>query len=134
MISFERRERRRSRWEIRKNMVEIIAILIGGAWALITFGLKDYPAIALRRRAECTLKWSHKRENHVRAEFNVTLTNSGSTSFKLRKAVLQGWELDGVYVSSDSIPYLDVTEIMHKCGKPFVTKEFVYVKREDSAY
>jgi hypothetical protein len=48
-------ERRSKRVEIAKNVFEIVALLIGGVWALFFFVLKDVPSLNKEFRGEGTL-------------------------------------------------------------------------------
>lgn len=123
---------RKERWEITKIIFDIIAILSAAVWAIFTFNLKDRPALALRRRAESTLSWKHKASDSIHAEFYVTLTNTGSSSFYLSKARLRAWTFD--YKDMDQgkpIRYLDLNRIVQHGNRVFDTT-FQYRPENDT--
>lgn len=117
-----------------KNYVEIAAIIIGGGWALFTFVIKDSPSLALRRKATSTLEWKSIPEKNVTtANFNITLENTGSSTFHIKKAHLQAWLADELQVDSGmAARYLDVNNI-ERSGKLFFDTVYSYSGNTDEA-
>src|ERR1700743_377049 len=108
-----------------KNIAEIIAILIGGTWAVWLFIKKDEPTLAIREKTESTLKWSKPADtNYVHAEFYVTLENTGTSVFSVDRARLRGWYfIDTAFASSRVMKYRDVYQIAAG-HKPFFDTVF----------
>jgi hypothetical protein len=76
----------KDRAEIAKNIVEIIAICVAGAWAFYTFGLKDKPSLEHRTKVDSELVWNAAGvTGSCDASLNVSFENIGTTAFDVSR-------------------------------------------------
>ena len=115
-----------------KNYVEIAAIVIGGIWALYTFVLKDKPSLALRRKATSSLEWKMTRDKNIcDAAFNITLENTGSSTFRIKKAHLKAWICDELTLApGQTAKYVDADNLK-RSGIVFFEKTYLYTGNDD---
>jgi hypothetical protein len=82
-------------WLVRiKNVVEILAILGAGIWALWTFGLKDAPVLTTRISIEDKMEWEAPSDDSgiCFGNYHVVLKNIGITPVSLVGATVGLYE------------------------------------------
>jgi hypothetical protein len=107
-----------------KNIVQILAIIIAGAWAYWTFGVQEEPSLEARARADSTITWftPSKSENECIAQFGPSLENVGASSFEISVVRLRGWIFERQLKDGGIATYIDSEEV--QAQDPFFEKEF----------
>lgn len=117
-----------------KNYVEILAILVGGSWALFTFVIKEEPGLALRRKGTSTIEWSSAHtKGYSKANFGATLENTGTSIFHIQKVHFQAWLCDDPSPArGENAKYLDAKQFQAQ-GKIFFDTIYEYKGDADLA-
>lgn len=112
-------DRRSKRVEIAKNCFEIIAIFIGGLWALYIFFLKDAPNLNKSFKVTSYLKIDKIINNNVKSQKNtvakcdvdcsINVKNIGYLNLYIDSIVTIVWQLPLDSVSIDS--YLNLNKL-----------------------
>lgn len=118
-----------------KDVVGLVALLIGAGWALYNFHLKDRPAYAMREKASSTLKWEYpEQDDYLHAEFYVTLENAGLSKFTVSRATYWVWSFDpGQFCPDKKFCAIDIQKI-RKAKKDTLYTGIFENKSRDSAH
>ncbi len=95
-----------------KTVVEIVAIGIGGYWALTSFALKEAPLLGLRIATRAQLTWQEKTSDACIARYVASFKNIGTTSVDLTAARMRVWLLKGI--SEGAVAFLDPAAMREK--------------------
>ncbi|MBF5038437.1 hypothetical protein INP77_02910 [Methylophilus sp. 13] len=80
--------------EVIKYLVEILAILIAGAWAYSKYVKIEKP-LEIRTASTGFLNWSKLPTKEIcLASLGVTIRNIGTLPFEVNKVVIESWSLD----------------------------------------
>jgi hypothetical protein len=80
-----------SLFEILKNIMEIIALLIGACWALYNFKLKDAPTLENSVASNCELHLDSLDGNKNIVKYLLHVKNIGKTSFEVDSVQVKYW-------------------------------------------
>jgi hypothetical protein len=108
-----------------KDWVQILAILVGGGWALYVWLSRDWPALALRQKAESKVSWAHRQNDTIHAEYFVTMTNGGSTPFTITRTHLRVWILDKSVAFAKDSGFLDANRFIRNGRTPIFDTNFI---------
>lgn len=107
--------------EIIKYIVEILAILVAGAWAYSKY-IKIEKPLEIRTASTGFLNWSKLPTKEIcLANLGVTIKNIGTLPFQVNKVVIESWSIDDASLKKAENyfpPYGD------KSKKLLVRKEF----------
>src|SRR5579862_3878798 len=109
----------KSRWvylERFKWIVEILALAMGGLWALKLYNEAE-PVREKRASVQGELRWTRKSADGCLGEYTVTFKNVGTTSIDLAQPVLNVWLTDAPK-RTKILQYLDARELRN--GVPLV--------------
>ncbi|SDK40614.1 hypothetical protein SAMN05192566_1245 [Methylophilus rhizosphaerae] len=108
--------------EVVKYIVEILAILIAGAWAYSKY-LKIEKPLEIRTASTGFLNWSRLPAKDIcLASLGVTIKNIGTLPFVVNKVVIESWSIDDASLTSAQNYFSPVSD---KNKKLLVRKEFV---------
>jgi hypothetical protein len=89
-----------------KAVVEILALIIGGLWAVRLYLETDVPSLEKRPSVQGELNWTTKTKNSCLAEYTVTFKNVGKTSINLQRPILSGYWAEPPHLSGHAT-YVD---------------------------
>jgi hypothetical protein len=100
----------KSRSEIAKNCVEIIALSVAAWWAIHTFRIKDAPLLNPHIDAvddKVNLSWSDSTiPDFCQAVWTITIKNTGNTAVNLHSVRVVLWKLDPPRLSPGKAAYV----------------------------
>jgi len=100
--------------EIAKNLVQVVAWVLAGAWTLWIFRQTQYPFLEARGTAESSARWiplsSDKR--NCQANFEVRAGNAGNVAFDVASVRVRVWRYSKPEVGAE-LSFLDVADIQN---------------------
>jgi hypothetical protein len=122
----------KTKTEIVKNIVETIAFVLAGGWALYTFVLKDRPILEHRTKVESDIVWNGAvNPDTCEGEFKVNFENMGTTAFDISRVRVRGWEFAAVPLDDIELAkYMDVNTIARET--PFFERTYEVKEGDDS--
>jgi|GEM_PF-2185906 hypothetical protein len=108
--------------EIIKYTVEILAILIAGAWAYSKYITIEKP-LEIRTASTGFLNWGRLPAKELcLANLGVTIKNIGNLPFEVNKVVIESWSIDGALLERAQNYFSPFSD---KNKKLLIKKEFV---------
>jgi hypothetical protein len=89
------------------TIVQILAILIGGAFAIVKFGIVDSPTLQRNLRVSGELGWV-ARPALCMADLQIDVTNQSKSSIEVKQVRGQAWFVDEPPGSQKAINYFDI--------------------------
>jgi hypothetical protein len=98
-----------------KNIIQAIALIIGGLWAIFLYLHKDVFLQEERPNLYHDLRWEEgDTHDKCKAVFKVILENKGTTSFDISQVRIRRWLFSKTRQESDSSTLLDVNTIINR--------------------
>jgi len=122
-------ERRRARSEIVKNWVEVIGLLVGGGWILLTFGLRECPTRKTNFEPTADFSWDTNDERCT-ANWHLALKNISSGIAEVNRVRFVAWTFDPPAPSGDAAAFVDLDALRPK-GRERVVFERWFDRPDD---
>ena len=124
-------ERRRIISEISAHWVQVIGIVVAGAWVVLTFGLKDLPTREEQFLSESELRWKNgATADTCIAEWYVKLRNNSRRSIDVRRVELRIWPYSLPSPQKGAPAFIDTEKV-----RPGAKREYLFhrelIGRED---
>jgi hypothetical protein len=94
-----------------KLVIEGLAIIVAGLWALKLYRETEWPAQEKRPSIQSDLQWTNKSADNCIAEYTATFKNVGKTSIDLDRVQLHVWSVRRQAPTQD-VEYFDPQEVM----------------------
>jgi len=107
-----------------KDIVQILAIVIGGMFAIYKFGIEDKPTLEKNLAVSGSLQWV-ERSNACTAAFDVEVLNKSKSGIEVKKLRGRAWLIDEPTTSQKAISYFD---ILHAIEGKEPVESFTYIK------
>lgn len=92
-------------------VVQIAAILVAGLWTYMKFIRTEAPLFKNSAKADHELHAPIPLPDGCRRQFSVTLTNTGKTTFEVKKVVMRFWRFTFDRKHDEPVKVLDLREI-----------------------
>jgi len=93
------------------TIVQILAILVGGVFAITKFGLLDTPTLQTNLRVGGQLNWLQHRGSYCIADLNIEVTNLSKSSIDVTEVRGSAWFISEPPDPQKPIRYLDLVEL-----------------------
>ena len=106
------------------TMVQILAILAAGLFAITKFGIFDRPTLENNLRVSGSLDWTARGQNYCLADLGTEVTNMSKSDIAIGQVRAQAWLMNEPATHQGSIEYFDLFRIA-ETQTPIRTVEYV---------